>query len=111
LVLGRTTVDGPGGVQDHYRAMVDGQTAEAALELVAIDDRAQAIPDRRLARYPFNRSWPGRPHCSSAKKEDRVLAVTFLGFSISGRELLIIAAVVVVIIMIGIVLAQRRTPR
>ena len=30
-------------MQDHHRAMVDGQPAEAALELVAIDDRAQAI--------------------------------------------------------------------
>ena len=36
-------------VQDHHRAMVDGQPAEAALELVAIDDRAQAIV-RRSAR-------------------------------------------------------------
>jgi hypothetical protein len=40
-----------------------------------------------------------------------VLAVTFLGISISGRELLIIGAVVVAIVLIGIVLAQRRTPK
>jgi len=37
-----------------------------------------------------------------------VLAVTLLGISISGRELLIIGAVVVGIILIGIVLARRR---
>ena len=30
-------------VQHHHRAMVEGQAAEAALELVAIDDRAQAV--------------------------------------------------------------------
>jgi hypothetical protein len=40
-----------------------------------------------------------------------VLAVTILGFSIAGRELLIIGAVVVGIVLIGVVLAQRRTPK
>jgi hypothetical protein len=35
-------------VQDHHRAMVDGQPAEAALELVAIDDRAQVAVRCRL---------------------------------------------------------------
>ena len=30
-------------VQDHNRAMVDGEPLESALELVAIDDRARAI--------------------------------------------------------------------
>ena len=35
-------------VQDHHRAMVDGEPPEAALELVAIDDRAQALRHRRL---------------------------------------------------------------
>ena len=35
-------------VQHHHRAMVDGEPPEAALELVAIDDRAQAIRHRRL---------------------------------------------------------------
>ena len=30
-------------VQHHHRAMVDRQAAEAALELVAIDDRAQVV--------------------------------------------------------------------
>ena len=30
-------------VQDHHRAMIDGQPAEATLELVAINDRAQSI--------------------------------------------------------------------
>jgi len=39
-----------------------------------------------------------------------VLAVTLLGISISGRELLIIGAVVVGIVFVGIVLAQRRPP-
>ena len=39
-------------MEDHHRAMVDGQAPEAALELVAIDDRAQALrppPARRPA--------------------------------------------------------------
>ena len=40
-----------------------------------------------------------------------MLAVTFLGLTISGREILIVGAVVVVIVLIGIVLAQRRTPK
>ena len=40
-----------------------------------------------------------------------MLAITFLGLTISGRELLIVGAVAVVIIVIGIVLAQRRTPK
>ena len=35
-------------VQDHDGAMVDGEPPEAALELVAIDDRAQALRHRRL---------------------------------------------------------------
>ena len=35
-------------MQHHHRAMVDGQPAEAALELVAIDDRARGLPGRRL---------------------------------------------------------------
>ena len=35
-------------VEDHHRAMVDGESPEAALELVAIDDRAQALRHRRL---------------------------------------------------------------
>ena len=39
-----------------------------------------------------------------------MLAVTLLGISISGRELLIIGAVVVGIVFVGIVLAQRRPP-
>jgi hypothetical protein len=30
-------------VQDHHRAMVDGKTAEAAFDLVAVDDRAQVV--------------------------------------------------------------------
>lgn len=47
----------------------------------------------------------------SADKEVNVLAVTLLGISIAGRELLIIGAVVVIIVMIGIVLMQRRTPK
>jgi hypothetical protein len=40
-----------------------------------------------------------------------MLAVTFLGYTIAGRELLIIGAVVVGIVLIGIVLAQRRPPK
>jgi hypothetical protein len=40
-----------------------------------------------------------------------VLAVTILGVSIAGRELLIIGAAVIIIVVIGIVLAQRRTPK
>jgi hypothetical protein len=40
-----------------------------------------------------------------------VLAVTFLGFTIAGRELLIIGAVVVGIVLIGIVLTQRRNQK
>jgi len=40
-----------------------------------------------------------------------VLAVTILGSSVAGRELLIIGAVVVGIILVGIVLAQRRPPK
>lgn len=35
-------------VEHHYRPMVDGESPEAALELVAIDDRAQALRRRRL---------------------------------------------------------------
>ena len=35
-------------MQDHHRAMVDGKAAEAALELVAIDDRAQSVARDRL---------------------------------------------------------------
>ena len=35
-------------VEDHHRAMVDGQASEPALELVAIDDRAQALRPRLL---------------------------------------------------------------
>lgn len=48
---------------------------------------------------------------SSTDKEVNVLAVTFLGISIAGRELLIIGAVVVIIVLIGIVLMQRRPPK
>jgi hypothetical protein len=40
-----------------------------------------------------------------------MLAVTFLGYSIPGRELLLIGAAVVLIVLIGIVLMQRRTPK
>jgi hypothetical protein len=40
-----------------------------------------------------------------------VLAVTPLGVSISGREILIIGAVIVIIVVIGLFLAQRRRPR
>ena len=56
--------DGPGGdaerlgdlverhvqvvVEDHHGPMVDGEPPEAALELVAIDDRTQALRHRRL---------------------------------------------------------------
>ena len=35
-------------VQNHHRSMVDGEPPEAALELVAIDDQAQAIRGHRL---------------------------------------------------------------
>ena len=35
-------------MKHHHRAMVDGKSPEAALELVAIDDRAQALARRRL---------------------------------------------------------------
>ena len=35
-------------VQDHHRTVFDGEPPEAALELVAIDDRAQAIRRHRL---------------------------------------------------------------
>ena len=35
-------------MEDHHRAMVDGQPPEAALQLVAIDDRAEALSIRRL---------------------------------------------------------------
>ena len=35
-------------VQHHHRAMIDGEPPEAALELVAIDDRARAIRLHRL---------------------------------------------------------------
>ena len=35
-------------VQDHHRSMVQGKTPEGALELVAIDDRAQAIDHHRF---------------------------------------------------------------
>jgi hypothetical protein len=40
-----------------------------------------------------------------------VLAVTFLGFTIAGREVLIIGAVVVVIVLIGILLSRRGSPK
>ena len=35
-------------MEHHHRAMVDGKALEAALELVAIDDRGQAIRN-----FPF----------------------------------------------------------
>ena len=37
-------------VQDHHRTMVDGESTEATLELVAIDDRARRIHLHRLIR-------------------------------------------------------------
>ena len=35
-------------VQDHHRSMIQGKTAKGALELVAIDDRTQAIDHHRF---------------------------------------------------------------
>lgn len=40
-----------------------------------------------------------------------MLAITLLGVSIAGREILIIAAVIVIIVVIGVFMAQRRGPR
>jgi hypothetical protein len=40
-----------------------------------------------------------------------VLAVTILGVSIAGREVLIITAVIAVIIIVAIVLANRRAAK
>jgi hypothetical protein len=37
-------------VQDHHRAMIKGQAAKAALELIAIDDRALVALHGRLVR-------------------------------------------------------------
>ena len=37
-------------VQDHHRAMIEGQAAEAAFELVTVDDRAQVVIRDRLVR-------------------------------------------------------------
>ena len=45
-------------VEDHHCPMVDGKPAEAALELVAIDDRAQVLPGRRVGRQDVE---VGRP--------------------------------------------------
>ncbi len=44
-------------VQDHHRAMVDGEPAEAALELVAIDDRAQVVVRDRARRLATAAGW------------------------------------------------------
>jgi hypothetical protein len=66
---------------------------------------------RTASRVTLSGAWAGGSYAPSADKEVNVLAVTLLGISISGRELLIIGAVVVIIVLVGIVLMQRRPPK
>jgi hypothetical protein len=40
-----------------------------------------------------------------------VPAITLVGVSIAGREILIIAAVIVIVVAVGLFLAQRRRPK
>jgi hypothetical protein len=73
--------------------------------------RAPLAANGGIGRYPFR--WPSREGrtCPVRTRRSNVLAVTLLGISIAGRELLIIGAVIVIMVMIGIVLMQRRPPK
>ena len=64
---------------------------------------------RATLPYSHGSGWLGSP--AGRGKEVYVLAITILGVSIAGREILIIAAVIAIIVVIGFFLAQRRRPR